>query len=106
MTTAALGGSIEVPAIDGSRAKVSVPEGTQSGTQFRLRGKGMPVLRSKATGDLYIQVSVEVPQNLTKKQKELLKEVQGTHEGSGEKHHPESHGFFARVKEFFEDLTE
>ena len=106
VTTAALGGSIEVPAIDGSRAKVSVPEGTQSGTQFRLRGKGMPVLRSKATGDLYIQVSVEVPRNLTKKQKELLKQFQETHEDSGDTHHPESHGFFARVKEFFEDLTD
>ncbi len=106
MTTAALGGSVEVPAMDGTRAKVTIPEGTQSGAQFRLRGKGMPVLRSKATGDLYIQVSIEVPRDLSKKQKELLEQFQETYEGSGEKHHPESHGFFARVKEFFEDLTD
>ncbi len=106
MTTAALGGAIEVPAIDGSRAKVTVPEGTQSGAQFRLRAKGMPVLRSRSTGDLYIQVSVEVPRELTKRQKELLEEFRSESEEGHEKHHPESHGFFARVKEFFEDLTD
>src|SRR5690606_24144307 len=74
MTTAALGGNVEVPALDGSRAKVAVPAGTQSGTQFRLRSKGMPVLRSTATGDLYIQVSVEVPVDLTRRQRELLEQ--------------------------------
>ncbi len=104
MTTAALGGSVEVPNLDGSRSKVTVPEGTQAGQQFRLRGKGMPVLRSAARGDLYIQVDVEIPQKLTKKQKEILRQFE---EATGdEKHNPQSHGFFARVKEFFEDLTE
>ncbi len=106
MTTAALGGSVEVPTLEGSGAKVTVPAGTQSGTQFRLRGKGMPVLRSTASGDLYIQVSVEVPVNMTKRQRELLQEFADEF-GDGEaRHHPESSGFFARVKEFFEDLTD
>ena len=104
MTTAALGGSIEVPAIDGSRARVSVPAGAQNGQQFRLKNKGMSVMRSKARGDMYIQVSVETPVNLTKRQQELLKEFE--EESEHKKHSPESHGFFARVKEFWEDLTE
>ncbi|MGF1608040.1 MAG: molecular chaperone DnaJ [Kiloniellales bacterium] len=104
MTTAALGGSIEVPSIDGGRAKVTLPPGTQSGNQFRLKGKGMSVMRSKARGDMYIQVAVETPVNLTKRQEELLREF----ERENEKHKtsPESEGFFARVKEFWEDLTE
>jgi molecular chaperone DnaJ len=106
MTTAALGGAVEVPTIDGDRETVSIPEGTQSGAQFRLKGKGMPVLRSRSSGDLYIQVSVEVPRHLTKRQKELLEEFQAESQDGHEKHHPESHGFFARVKEFFEDLTD
>jgi len=97
MPTAALGGEIEVPSLKGARVKVKVPEGTQSGKQFRLKGKGMPVLRSSQQGDLYIQVNVETPVNLTKKQKKLLEEFQGesTHKTS-----PESEGFFSRVKEF------
>lgn len=106
MTTAALGGSVEVPTLDGSRAKVTIPEGTQAGTQFRLRGKGMPVLRSKATGDLYIQVGVEVPVGLTRRQRELLEEFQTECGEDGGSHHPESRGFFSRVKEFFEDLRD
>jgi molecular chaperone DnaJ len=97
MPTAALGGEIEVPSLKGARVKVKVPEGTQSGKQFRLKGKGMPVLRSSQHGDLYIQVTVETPMNLTKKQRKLLEEFQGecTDETS-----PESTGFFARVKDF------
>ena len=74
--TAALGGSIEVPTLDGGRAKVSIPEGTQPGRQFRLRGKGMPVLRSAQKGDLYVEVAVETPVKLTKRQKELLREFE------------------------------
>ncbi|MQX37200.1 molecular chaperone DnaJ [Roseospira navarrensis] len=104
MTTAALGGSIEVPSIDGGRAKVTIPAGTQTGNQFRLRGKGMSVLRSSARGDMFIQAVVETPMNLNKRQKELLEEFakeSGDHSTS-----PESHGFFKKVKEFFEDLTE
>ncbi len=97
MPTAALGGEIEVPSLKGARVKVKVPEGTQSGKQFRLKGKGMPVLRSSQHGDLYIQVNVETPMNLTKKQKKLLEEFQGE---STDKTNPESEGFFSRVKEF------
>jgi molecular chaperone DnaJ len=104
MTTAALGGSIEVPTIDGGRAKVSVPAGTQTGHQFRLKSKGMSVLRSTARGDMYVQASIETPMNLTKRQQELLKEFDK--EGESAKTNPESEGFFARVKEFFEDLRD
>jgi molecular chaperone DnaJ len=103
-TTAALGGSIEVPTVEGSRTRVTVPAGTQSGHQFRLRGKGMTVLRSPARGDMYIQVNVEIPVNLTKRQLELLREFEKA--GDTGKSHPESEGFFAKVKEFFEDLRE
>jgi len=78
---------------------VKVPEGTQTGKQFRLKGKGMPVLRSRDFGDLYIQVVVETPQKLTKRQRELLMEFE---EESSRETHPESTGFFSRVKDFFE----
>lgn len=104
MATAALGGEVEVPTVDGARAKVSVPEGTQSGQQFRLRSKGMTVLNSKGRGDMYIQTAVETPVNLTRKQKELLREFQDA--GGGKTQNPQSEGFFARVKDFWEDLTE
>jgi molecular chaperone DnaJ len=101
MTQAALGGEVEVPAIDGSKARVKIPAGTQSGEQFRLRGKGFSVLRSAARGDMYIQVAVETPQALTKRQRELLEEFEAEAKGST-KGSPESEGFFAKVKEFFE----
>src|SRR6266851_3991065 len=102
MATAALGGALEVPVIDGGRAKITVPAGTQSGHQFRLKGKGMSVLRSGSRGDMYVQAVVETPMNLTKRQQELLKEFEK--EGEHAKTNPESEGFFSRVKEFFEDL--
>ena len=76
MTTAALGGSFEVATLDGTQTRVKVPEGTQNGRQFRLKGKGMPVLRQPQIGDLYIQTAVETPQNLTKRQRELLEEFE------------------------------
>ena len=101
MTTAALGGSLEVPTIGGERSKVKVPEGAQTGQQFRLKGKGMPVLRAKEHGDMYIQIVVETPRNLTRRQRELLEEFE---HASSEDTNPDSHGFFARVKEFFEGL--
>jgi len=104
MTTASLGGTIEVPAIDGSRARITLPAGTQSNRQFRLKDKGMRILRSNARGDMYVEVSVETPVNLTKRQKELLKTFE--EEGKGRRTSPESEGFFTRVKEFWEDLTE
>ncbi len=98
MVTAALGGEFEVPTIDGSKSRVKVPSGTQSGRRFRLQSKGMPVLRSKQTGDMYVQVVVETPQNLTKKQRELLTEFEKL---SSQDTQPESAGFFAKVKDFF-----
>jgi molecular chaperone DnaJ len=101
MTQAALGGEIEVPAIDGTKAKVKIPPGSQTGDQFRLRGKGFSVLRSTARGDMYIQVAVETPQNLTRRQRELLEEFEAEAQGHG-KGSPESEGFFSKVKEFFE----
>ena len=101
MVTAALGGEFEVPAIDGSKARVKVPSGTQTGRRFRLTGKGMPVLRSKQAGDMYVQVAVETPQNLTKRQRELLAEFENL---SSDNTQPESVGFFSRVKEFLDGL--
>jgi len=101
MVSAALGGEFEVPAIDGSKVRVNVPAGTQTGRRFRLSGKGMPVLRSKQTGDMYVQVVVETPQNLTKRQRELLAEFEKL---SSEETQPESVGFFSRVKEFLDGL--
>src|SRR5262244_4502989 len=98
MTTAALGGEFEVPTIDGGKTRVKIPEGTQSGRRFRLQAKGMPVLRSKQLGDMYVQVVVETPQNLTKRQRDLLVEFQKL---SSNETNPESAGFFGRVKEFF-----
>jgi molecular chaperone DnaJ len=101
MVTAALGGAFEVPTVEGKQHRVEVPEGTQTGKQFRLRGKGMPILRSRDIGDLYIQVVVETPQKLTRRQRELLLEFD---QESSRDTHPESAGFFSRVKEFFEGL--
>jgi len=98
MVTAALGGEFELPTIDGSNSRVKIPPGTQSGRRFRLSGKGMPVLRSKQSGDMYVQVMVETPQNLTKRQRELLMEFEQL---SSHDTHPEATGFFGKVKEFF-----
>ncbi len=103
MSTATLGGHIEVPTIEGKRARIKIPDGTQSGRQFRLRGKGMPELNGGYVGDMIIETSVETPVNLTKRQKELLEEFAA--EG-GENISPRSEGFFSKVKDFWEDLTE
>lgn len=99
MTTAALGGQIEVPTVEGTLTRVKVPDGTESGKQFRLKAKGMPVLRSKITGDMYIQVEVETPKNLNRRQRELLEEFE---KESRKDTNPESNGFFSRMKEFFD----
>jgi molecular chaperone DnaJ len=101
MVTAATGGEFDVPAIDGGKARVKVPPGTQTGRRFRLAAKGMPVLRAKQSGDMYVQVAVETPQNLTKRQRELLAEFEKL---SSQETQPESEGFFSRVKEFFDSL--
>lgn len=102
MVQAALGGEFPVRTLDGGECRVKVPEGTQSGRQFKVKGKGMPVLRSRDVGDLYIQAVVETPQSLTKRQRELLAEFEAE---SSHKTHPESAGFFAKMKDFFENLS-
>jgi molecular chaperone DnaJ len=99
MTTATLGGEIEVPSIDGHISRVTVPEGTQVGKQFRLKGKGMSTLRSSARGDMYIKILVETPVNLTQHQKELLREFAGLEKKSHSS--PISEGFFAKIKDLW-----
>jgi len=101
-TTAALGGTIEAPTIDGGKVKVTIPEGTQSGHQFRLRSKGMTQMRGAGRGDMYLQVNVETPVNLSKRQKELLREF----DASGGHTSPEAEGFFSRAKQFWADFKE
>ena len=96
MVQATLGGNIEVPTLDGKMARINIPSGAQGGHQFRLRGKGMPIVRSSQRGDMYIEINVETPTNLTAKQKELLKEFEKAGKTS-----PESEGFFSKVKEMF-----
>ena len=104
MTTAALGGQVEVPTIEGKRARVTIPAGTPTGHQLRLAGKGMSVMRTKSRGDMFVQVTVETPQNLTEKQKELLKEFDAA--GDAKTQNPQSTGFFDKVKEIWEDLKD
>ncbi|MEM7440153.1 MAG: molecular chaperone DnaJ [Pseudomonadota bacterium] len=101
MTTAALGGEIEVPTIDGGKSRVKVPAGAQSGKQMRLRSKGMPALRGNGTGDLFLELAVETPVNLSSQQKELLREFDKLSENNS----PESKDFFSKVKDFWDDMT-
>ncbi|MEO9823658.1 MAG: molecular chaperone DnaJ [Paracoccaceae bacterium] len=101
MISAAMGGDIEVPTIDGGRSRVKVPSGSQSGRQMRLRGKGMPALRGGGAGDMMIELAVETPVNLTSRQKELLAEF----EKLSEENNPESSGFFKKVKTFWDGMT-
>lgn len=98
MATAALGGQIDIPTIDGSKLSVSIPEGSQNNKHLRLRGKGMPILRQKNFGDLHLQISVETPVNLSKKQKQLLEEFQKI---SNEKNNPVSDGFFKKLRDLW-----
>ena len=102
MTTAALGGQFEVATLDGTQTRVKVPEGTEYGKQFRLKGKGMPVLRQTVMGDLYIQIDIETPQKLTGRQRELLEEFEKL---SSKENSPQSSGFFASMKEFFDGFA-
>ncbi len=101
MITAALGGTIEVPTIDGGRSRVKIPAGSQSGRQMRLRGKGMPALRGGPAGDMFIELAVETPVNLTARQRELLQEF----EALSEENNPESSSFFTKVKSFWDSMT-
>ena len=104
MGKAALGGTIEVPTIEGTRTRINIPAGTQSGQQLRLRGKGMTILRSQARGDMFVEISVETPVNLTDRQKELLEEFDEISRAEGSS--PESEGFFSKMKEIWKDLTD
>ena len=103
MSRAALGGSIEVPTLDGSRARITVPEGTQTGHQFRLRGKGMPAMRGGGAGDLFVQAMVETPVNLNEEQRDLLRQFE---DAANEHTHPETEGFFSKVKELWDDIRD
>jgi molecular chaperone DnaJ len=100
MAKAALGGDIEVPTIEGGRSRVKIPAGSQSGRQMRLRGKGMPALRGGTHGDMFIELAVETPVNLTSKQKELLREF----DALSEDNNPESKSFFSSVKTFWDSM--
>jgi molecular chaperone DnaJ len=99
ITTAALGGKIEVPTLDG-KAEIDLPEGTQSGKQFRLRGKGIKGLRASYPGDLYVHIAIETPVRLTEHQKKLLRELDASLKDP--KHSPQHKGWMDRVKEFFQ----
>lgn len=101
MAKASLGGAIEVPTIDGGRGRVQIPEGSQSGRQMRLRGKGMPALRGGGVGDMLIELAVETPVNLTTRQKELLREFEDLSEDTT---NPESRTFFSSVKSFWDSM--
>ena len=104
MTTATLGGDIEVPSIDGSRNNVKIPPGTQTGQQFRLKSKGMNIMRSESFGDLYIEIFVETPVNLSGKQKDLLKKLADEFGGDKTSHSPESSSFMQKMKDIWTDL--
>ncbi|MFP4270252.1 MAG: molecular chaperone DnaJ, partial [Alphaproteobacteria bacterium] len=104
--TAALGGEIDVPTIEGRRLKLAIPAGTQTGRQFRVRDKGMVELQGKRRGDMFVEVTVETPVNLTKRQQELLREFEGVAGDGGSTHHPASTGFFAKMKELWDDLRD
>ena len=108
VTKAVLGGEIEVPTIEGKATKVKIPEGTQTGQQFRLRSKGMSMLQSENRGDMFIEIFVETPVNLNKKQKDMMKQLDKDFgdEKSGNKYSPESSGFFTKMREFWDDLKE
>ena len=102
--TAVLGGEIQVPTIEGKKAILKIPAGTQSETQFRIRGKGMSILRQSRNGDLYVEVGVEIPVNLTTKQKSILSDFE-KEGGTSKAHSPKSQSFFQKIKEVWEDLT-
>ena len=100
LTDATLGTTIEVPTIDGGRAKVKIPPGTQSGKQFRLKGKGMPYMRGSGSGDLYVQINTEVPVSLNREQKELLEKFRKI---GNEKSNPSIKKFFQKAKNFWKN---
>lgn len=107
VTKASLGGEMQVPTIEGKVTKVKIPAGTQTGQQFRLKGKGMTVLGNDARGDMYIEAFVETPVNLDKKQQDLMKKLDKDFEDdTSGKHSPEASGFFGKMKDFWDDLKD
>lgn len=106
MTTAALGGAIDIPTIEGKKTSIKIPPGTQTGHQLRVRGKGMTIMRSESLGDLYIEIFVETPVNLDKKQVDIIKQLDDSLEKAGRKNTPESEGFFRKMKELWDDLRD
>ena len=100
MAKASLGGEVEVPTIDGGRSRVRIPAGSQSGRQMRLKGKGMPAIKAIQKGDMFIEMAVETPVNLTARQKDLLREF----EELSEDNNPETNSFFSSVKTFWESM--
>ena len=102
MTAAALGGSIEIPGLDGHMIKITIPAGTQNSSILRLKGKGMPIQKKNIHGDLLVEMRIEIPTKLTKKQKELLEQFDNE---CSHHNHPESEGFFSKVKNFWSDIT-
>ncbi len=107
MTKAALGGEVEVPNISGTSKKIKIPAGTQTGQQLRLKEQGMPVMQSNTLGDMYIEIFVETPVNLSSKQKEVFKKLdQELHGKDGKTYSPESSGFFDKMKDLWSDLKD
>ena len=96
ITTAILGGDVEVPTIEGKKARLNIPAGTQSETQFRLKGKGMSILRQTRRGDMYVEANVEIPVNLNSKQKAILQEFE-KEGGTSKKHSPKSQSFLSLI---------
>lgn len=104
MTTASLGGDIEVPSLDGNRNNVKIPPGTQTGQQFRLKGKGMSIMRSDSFGDMYIEIFVETPVNLNSKQKDMMRKLADDMGAEKSGHSPESESFLQKMKDLWTDL--
>jgi molecular chaperone DnaJ len=100
MTDAALGAEIDVPTIDGGKSKVKIPAGTQSGKQFRLKGKGMPILREDSFGDLYLETNVVIPESLSKEQKDLLEKFKSLEDSNN---NSEIRNFINKAKKFWKE---
>jgi molecular chaperone DnaJ len=106
MTTAALGGNMDVPTIEGQKSNIKIPAGTQTGQQLRLKSKGMSIMRSEQRGDMFVEIFVETPINLDKKQTDLMKQLDESLEKAGRKNTPESEGFFSKMKDLWSDLKD
>jgi molecular chaperone DnaJ len=106
MTTAALGGNLDVPTIEGQKSSIKIPSGTQTGQQLRLKSKGMNIMRSEQRGDMFVEIFVETPINLDKKQIDIMKQLDESLEKAGRKNTPQSEGFFTKMKDLWTDLKE